>query len=121
MEKELSLTEDSRFGMCSNFLLKCRNCSFSKRFASSIKVDNRIDINIFVVYGLQLIGKGYRAGRKFISMLDMSFLSKATYRRLELAILQAASKAAQKSMGDAAEQLRKTKRDVVNYGVSMKN
>ncbi|GBN41745.1 hypothetical protein AVEN_192277-1 [Araneus ventricosus] len=52
-------------------------------------------------------------------MLDMPFLSKETYRRVELTILQAASKAAQKSMDNAAEQIRKTKRDVVNSGVSV--
>ncbi|GBO08001.1 hypothetical protein AVEN_257530-1 [Araneus ventricosus] len=86
---------------------------FSKGFASSRKVDNRNDINIFVVYGLRLIGEGYRAGRKLISMLDVPFLSNSTYERLPLTILQAASKAAQTRMGDAAEQIRKTKRDVV--------
>lgn len=107
--EKLSLIEDSQFGLCSNFLLKCNKCSFTKGFASSKKVNNENEINILVVYALRLIGKGYTAGKKLFSMLDMPFISRATFRRQELKILQAASKAAEESMDNAAKEVKQLK------------
>jgi hypothetical protein len=56
------------------------------------------------------------------SMLDMPFLSKVTFRRLELKILEASSEAAKDSMDNAAKDIIKmkcSKKVVVKCGVSI--
>lgn len=119
---KLSLTEDSRFGMCSNFLIKCNNCSFSKGFASSKKMNKSNSLNTLAVFALRLIGKGYTAGKKLFSVLDMPFLSKGTFRQQELKIHQAAYKAVEESMCNAAKEIKDlkcTRKAVVNCGVSV--
>ncbi|GFX26565.1 uncharacterized protein TNCV_4535771 [Trichonephila clavipes] len=56
---ELSLTEDSRYGICSNFSLKCRNCDFFKGFTSSEKINNIFKLNTLIAFALRVIGKWY--------------------------------------------------------------
>lgn len=121
-QNKLSLIEDSRFGLCSNFELKCRNCPFSKGFTSSKKVNKSSAINTLAVYALRIIGKGYAGGQKLFSMLDIPFLSKGTFREHELKIHQAAHKAVDESMNNAAKEvkiLKPTEKAIVNCGVSV--
>lgn len=121
---DLVLSEDSRFGLCSNFAVKCQKCPFVKGFASSEKVKNANKVNTFVVYALRTIGKGFSGGRRFFSMLDLPFFSKATFRRQELKVLHAVSEAAQESMNNAAKEVKhitrtQKRKRAVDCGVSM--
>ncbi|GFS93497.1 uncharacterized protein TNCV_1982061 [Trichonephila clavipes] len=91
LHDELSLTEDSRYGICSNLSLKCRNCDFLKGFTSSEKINNKFKLNSVIDFALRVIGKGNTAGNKLFGMLDLPFLSKTAFRNQELKIQQAAS------------------------------
>ncbi|GFV97586.1 uncharacterized protein TNCV_2040941 [Trichonephila clavipes] len=70
LHDELSLTEDSRYGIRSNFSLKCRNCDFLKGFTSSEKINNKFKLNTLIAFALKVIGKGYTAENKLFGMLD---------------------------------------------------
>ncbi|GBN21308.1 hypothetical protein AVEN_240882-1 [Araneus ventricosus] len=114
--------EDSRFGSSSNFCIKCKNCNFMKGFSSTVKVNNRNQLNTLVVYTLRLIGKGYNGGRKLFCRLDLPLLSKNTFRRQEMKVKQAASEAAIESMKASANNimlLKGVQKDTTRYGVSM--
>lgn len=120
----LVLSEDSRFGLCSNFALKCQKCSFVKGFSSSEKVNTTNKVNTLVVYALRTIGKGFTAGRKLFTLLDLPFFSKATFRRHELKVLHASAEAAQESMNNAAKEVKNITRiqkrqRTLDCGVSM--
>ncbi|GFU96328.1 uncharacterized protein TNCV_89051 [Trichonephila clavipes] len=106
LHDELSLTEDSRYGICSNFSLKCRNCDFLKGFTSSAKI-NKFKLNTLIAFALRVIGKGYTAGNKLFGMLDLPFLSKTAFRNQELKIQQAASIVSIESMKNAANEVKK--------------
>ncbi|GFS65543.1 uncharacterized protein TNCV_2469261 [Trichonephila clavipes] len=96
--QELYLIEDSRLGLQSNLCLKCKNCSFTKGFTSTSKVNNLNIINLLFVFGMRIIGKGFSAGKKLFSMLNIPYPSKCTYRQHEIKLLHAASQAANNSM-----------------------
>ncbi|GFT03883.1 uncharacterized protein TNCV_1730671 [Trichonephila clavipes] len=102
--QELYLIEDSRLGLQSNLCLKCKNCSFTKGFTSTSKGNNLNIINLFV-FGMRIIGKGFSAGKKLFSMLNIPYPSKCTYRQHELKLLHAASQAANNSMLESAKSI----------------
>ncbi|GFV16447.1 uncharacterized protein TNCV_1525931 [Trichonephila clavipes] len=110
LHDELSLTEDSRYGICSNFSLKCRNCDFLKGFTSSEKINNKFKLNTLIAFALRVIGKGYTAGNKLFGMLDLPFLSKTAFRNQELKIQQAASIVSIESMKNASTEVKKFKK-----------
>ncbi|GFW44776.1 retrovirus-related Pol polyprotein from transposon 17.6 [Trichonephila clavipes] len=109
LHDELSLTEDSRYGICLNFSLKCRNCDFLKGFTSSEKINNKFKLNTVISFALRVFGKGYTAGNKQFVMLDLPFLSKTAFRNQELKIQQAASIVSIESMRNAATEVKKLK------------
>ncbi|GFS48743.1 uncharacterized protein TNCV_788441 [Trichonephila clavipes] len=103
--QELYLIEDSRLGLQSNLCLKCKNCSFTKGFTSTSKVNNLNIINLLFVFGMRIIGKGFSAGKKLFSMLNIPYPSKCTYRQHEIKLLHAASQAANNSMLESAKSI----------------
>ncbi|GFX43294.1 uncharacterized protein TNCV_2390021 [Trichonephila clavipes] len=109
LHDELSLTEDSRYGICSNFSIKCRNYDFLKGFTSSEKIYSKSKLNTLIVFALRVIGKGYTAGNKLFGMLDLPFLSKKAFRNQELKIQQAASIVSTESMKNAATEVKELK------------
>ncbi|GBM73975.1 hypothetical protein AVEN_155327-1 [Araneus ventricosus] len=118
----LYLVEDSTFGLCSNFCLRCKNCSFTKGFASSKKQDTSNEINTRLVCALRLIGKGFSAGKKFCAALNFpSFLSKKAFRMQELKLIRAASTVAENSMNKAAAVIKENKKNdaIIKCGVSV--
>ncbi|GFW49147.1 uncharacterized protein TNCV_3924541 [Trichonephila clavipes] len=123
LHDELSLTEDSRYVMCSNFSLKCRNCDFLKGFTSSEKINNKFKLNTLIAFALRITGKGYTAGNKLFGMLDLPFLSKTAFRNQELKIQQAASIVSIESKKNAATEVKKLKNSPLESisccGVSM--
>ncbi|GFS79181.1 uncharacterized protein TNCV_4408751 [Trichonephila clavipes] len=54
---------------------------------------------------MRIIGKGFSAGRKLFSMLNISYPSKCTYRQHEIKLLHAASQAANNSMLESAKSI----------------
>ncbi|GBN16719.1 hypothetical protein AVEN_49361-1 [Araneus ventricosus] len=118
----LMLNEDSRFGLSSNVCIKCKNCNFMKGFSSTVKVNNRNQLNTLVVYAIRIIGKGYNGGRKLFCLLDLPFLSKNTFRRQEMKLKQAASEAATESMKTSANNimlLKGAQKDTTSCSASM--
>ncbi|GFY25182.1 uncharacterized protein TNCV_2483031 [Trichonephila clavipes] len=103
--QELYLIEDSRLCLQSNLCLKCKNCSFTKGFTSTSKVNNLNIINLLFVFGMRIIGKGFSAGKKLFSMLNIPYPSKCTYRQHEIKLLHAASQAANNSMLESAKSI----------------
>ncbi|GFV72883.1 uncharacterized protein TNCV_1619581 [Trichonephila clavipes] len=77
--QELYLIEDSRFGLQSNLCLK--------------------------FFGMRVIGKGFSAGKKLFSMLNIPYPSKCTYRQHEIKLLHAASQAANNSILESAKSI----------------
>ncbi|GBM46124.1 hypothetical protein AVEN_135737-1 [Araneus ventricosus] len=111
----LYLFEDSVFGLCFNLTLKCNssNCDFVKAFSTSKKFNKLNEINLRIVYGLRLIGRGFSAAVK---------LSKMAYRSLEERILLAATEVAKKTMATAAQEvksLKNSKENVTRCGESV--
>lgn len=99
----LYLVEDSMLGLCSNFSLQCKNCSFTKGFASSKKPNTCNEINTRMVYALRVIGKGFSAGTKLCAFLNLpAFLSKRAFRMQGIKILRAATTVAENCMRKAA-------------------
>ncbi|GBM28855.1 hypothetical protein AVEN_43574-1 [Araneus ventricosus] len=120
----LFLFEDSVFGLCSNLTLKCNssNCDFVKAFSTSKKYNKLSEINIRIVYGLRLIGRGFSAAVKLCSTLNLPNLSKMAYRSLEKRILLAVTEVAKKTMGNAAQEvktLKNSQENVTRCGVSV--
>ncbi|GFX53367.1 uncharacterized protein TNCV_2946071 [Trichonephila clavipes] len=63
--EKVELFEDSRYGLCSHFTLKCKCYDFLFFvFASSKKVLNAPVINSRLVYGMRQIGKGFAGAFK---------------------------------------------------------
>ncbi|GBN21774.1 hypothetical protein AVEN_108317-1 [Araneus ventricosus] len=122
ISNNLMLNEDSRFGLSSNFCIKCKNCSLIKGFSSTVKVNNRNQLDTLVVYALRLIGKGYNGGRIIFCFLDLPFLSKNTFRRQEMKLKKAASEAATESTKTSANNimlLKGAQKDATSCGMSM--
>ncbi|GBM72352.1 hypothetical protein AVEN_178031-1 [Araneus ventricosus] len=92
----LYLVEDSIFGLCSNFCLYCKNCPFSKGFASSKKQQRNSEINTRFVFALRIIGEGFTAAKKLCATLNLpAFLSKVSFRIQELKLLHASESVAE--------------------------
>ncbi|GFU98664.1 uncharacterized protein TNCV_272311 [Trichonephila clavipes] len=51
-EEGILLSEDSTYGLCSNFVIKCKHCDFYSGFSSSKKTLNCPEVNTRFVYGL---------------------------------------------------------------------
>ncbi|GBO18390.1 hypothetical protein AVEN_132458-1 [Araneus ventricosus] len=118
----LMLNEDSGFGLSSNFCIKCKNCSFMKGLSLTVKVNNKNQLNILVVYALRLIGKGYNVGRKLFCLFVLPFLSKNIFRRQEMKLKQAAYETATENMRTSANNIMLLKggqKDTTSCGVSM--
>ncbi|GFX73959.1 uncharacterized protein TNCV_2093911 [Trichonephila clavipes] len=54
---------------------------------------------------MRIIGKGFSAGKKLFSMLNIPYPSKCTYRQHEIKLLHAASQAANNSMLESAKSI----------------
>nr|XP_042913826.1 uncharacterized protein LOC122273921 [Parasteatoda tepidariorum] len=63
--------EDSRYGLCSNLVLKCHECKFTEGFSTSPKINNASEINMRFVYGMRQIGKGYSGAKLFCATLNL--------------------------------------------------
>ncbi|GBM75320.1 hypothetical protein AVEN_126693-1 [Araneus ventricosus] len=113
----LKLTEDSRFGLCSDFTLTCK-CGYMNGFTSTAKIGRKSTLNPLLVLGLRLIGKGFTAGKKLLCIVNLPFMSKSTFRRYEDQLLKAVRCAADKNMKEAAAEVR-TKTKTSSCGVSV--
>ncbi|GBN04858.1 hypothetical protein AVEN_124474-1 [Araneus ventricosus] len=71
----LYLVEDSTFGLCSNFCLRCKNCSFTKGFASSKKQDTSNEINTRLVCALPTYWKGFFGRQEVLCCSEFSIFS----------------------------------------------
>ncbi|GBM39906.1 hypothetical protein AVEN_250226-1 [Araneus ventricosus] len=103
----LYFVQDSTFGLCPNFCFYCKNCPFSKGFASSKKQQRDSAINTIFVCALRIIGKGFTAAKKLCATLNLpAFLSKVSYRIQELKLLYASVSVVQNSMKHADGEIR---------------
>ena len=93
-EKELVLVEDSKFGLASDWCVKCKSCEFFKAFSSSEKYKQTYNISSLFVLGLRLIGKGISAGKKNCATLIMPILSPPAFCAQEKKIQSGASSVA---------------------------
>ncbi len=106
----LFLEEDSRYGLCSHFTLKCKNCEFIKGFASSLKIASNPEINTRLVYGLRQLGKGHVGASKLCATLNLPPPPcKTAYAKQEKKLLCAVSEVCKESMSRAAEQMKNLK------------
>lgn len=115
---KLVLEEDSRYGLCSHFVLKCENCEFVKGFASSKKTVNEAEINKRLVYGMRQVGKGFSAAYKLCSTLNLPQLSHTSYKNHQKKLLKVVADVAENSMSKAAEEVI-AKREGDECGVSV--
>lgn len=111
---ELFLSEETVYGLCSHFTLKCNVCDFCEGFASSKKLLNASEINNRFVYGMRQIGKGFSAAYKLCATLNLPPLSKTAYVSNENKLLKVVKDVAEKSMKKAANDVIEKKNNVLN-------
>ncbi|GFS62751.1 uncharacterized protein TNCV_3201931 [Trichonephila clavipes] len=87
----LKLAEDSKEGLCSNLCVAC-SCGFMTGFTSTPKENKKFSLNTLLVFGLRLIGRGFTAGKKLLSTLNLPCISRNTFRAHELKLLEAVMK-----------------------------
>ncbi|GBM58555.1 hypothetical protein AVEN_255335-1 [Araneus ventricosus] len=85
----------------------CKNCPFSKGFASLKKQQRNSEINTRFVFALRIIGKGFTAAKKLCATLHLpAFLSKVSFRIQELKLPHASVSVVENSMKHAAGEIR---------------
>ncbi|GBM31771.1 hypothetical protein AVEN_56881-1 [Araneus ventricosus] len=105
----LKLTEDSKYGLCSNFALIC-DCGFVTGFTSTPKTKKANTINLLLVFGLRLIGRGFNAGKKLLMTLNLPFVTKSTFRSHELKLYEAVKFASEENMKMSSKVVKNLKR-----------
>lgn len=120
---------DKKLGLSSLLKLKCDTCDFSHQFYTSPEVSSSLDkkhrgkksmeVNIRAVYGFRCIGVGYSLISKLCGFLNMPQpMAKESYDHLANRIKLASKTIAEKSMSDAAAELRKGNK-TADVGVSV--
>ncbi|GFV36281.1 uncharacterized protein TNCV_2233281 [Trichonephila clavipes] len=104
-EEGFLLCEDSTYGLCSNFVIRCKHCDFYSGFSSSKKTLNCPEVNTRFVYGMRQIGKCFSAGFKLCRTLNLPRLSKTAYTNHENSIMSVISEVSELSMQKAASEL----------------
>ncbi|GFS61919.1 uncharacterized protein TNCV_2592261 [Trichonephila clavipes] len=97
-EKGILLSEDSTYGLCSNFVIRCKHYDFYSGFSSSKKTLNCPEVNTRFVYGMRQIGKGFSAGFKLCGTLNLPRLSKTAYTNHENKLMSVISEVSELSM-----------------------
>ncbi|GFY06236.1 uncharacterized protein TNCV_2680301 [Trichonephila clavipes] len=119
--EKVELFEDSRYGLCSHFALKCKCCDFFFAFASSKKIVNAPVINTWLVYGMRQIGKSFAGAFKLCSTLNLPRLTKTAYKNQEAKLLKVVQEVAEESMIKAATEIVEKKQnlssDIVKCGI----
>ncbi|GFX21222.1 uncharacterized protein TNCV_2251701 [Trichonephila clavipes] len=121
-EEGILLSEDSTYGLCSNFVIRCKHCDFYSGFSSSKKTLNYFEVNTRFVYGMRQIGKGFSAGFKLCSTLNLPRLSKTAFTNHENKLISVISEVSELSMQKAASELlvlHPTKNKIVECGISV--
>ncbi|GFV09509.1 uncharacterized protein TNCV_3159061 [Trichonephila clavipes] len=103
--EKVELFEDSRYGLCSHFTLKCKCCGFFFAFASSKKVVSAPVINTRLVYDMRQIGKGFAGAFKLCSTLNLPRLTKTAYKNQDAKLLKVVQEVAEESMIKAATEI----------------
>ncbi|GFS97553.1 uncharacterized protein NPIL_65851 [Nephila pilipes] len=118
----LLLHEDSRYGLCSSFAIKCKHCDFCTGFSSSKKTLNYPEINARFVYAMRQIGKGFSAAYKLCATLNLPRLSKTAYTNHENKLMSVISEVSELSMQKAAKEvlnIHPSKNKLAECGVSV--
>ncbi|GFT20299.1 uncharacterized protein TNCV_1009061 [Trichonephila clavipes] len=121
-EEGILLSEDSTYGLCSNFVIRCKHCDFYSGFSSSKKTLNCPEVNTRFVYGMRQIEKGFSAGFKLCATLNLPRLSKTAYTNHENKLMSVISEVSELSMQKAASKLlvlHPTKNKIVECGISV--
>ncbi|GFT89656.1 uncharacterized protein TNCV_3137471 [Trichonephila clavipes] len=121
-EEGILLSEDSTYGLCSYFVIRCKHCDFYSGFSSSKKTLNCPEVNTKFVYGMRQIGKGFSAGFKLCGTLNLPRLSKTAYTNHENKLMSVISEVSELSMQKAASELlvlHPTKNKFVECGISV--
>ncbi|GIY87918.1 uncharacterized protein CDAR_178071 [Caerostris darwini] len=105
---DIFLFKDSKYGLCSDFTLKCSKCDFLKGFSSTQKTLNVPEVNARFVYGMRQIGKGFSSAYKFCATLNLPALSKSGYKKHENRLLKVVTDVAEDSMCNAAKEVAET-------------
>ncbi|GFX87088.1 CCHC-type domain-containing protein [Trichonephila clavipes] len=87
-EEGILLSEDSTYGLCSNFVIRC--CP---------------EVNTRFVYGMRQLGKDFSAGFKLCGTLNLPRLSKTAYTNHENKLMSVISEVSELSMQKAASEL----------------
>ncbi|GFV98578.1 uncharacterized protein TNCV_1397971 [Trichonephila clavipes] len=119
--EKVELFEDSRYGLCSHFTLKCKCCDFFFCICFIKKVVNAPVINTRLVYGMRQIGKGFAGAFKLCSTLNLPRLTKTAYKNQEAKLLKTVQEVAEESMIKAATEIVEKKQnlssDIVKCGI----
>lgn len=106
------MNEESKYGLCSHFILKCSHCDFSKGFVSSKKSEPAPDINIRLVYAMRQLGKGNSGASKLCATSNLPPRSrKSAFALQENKLSLAVSEVAHESMINAAEEVKTDETD----------
>ncbi|GFW30798.1 uncharacterized protein TNCV_4089181 [Trichonephila clavipes] len=121
-QEGLQLSEDSRYGLCSSFVIRCKHCDFYSKFFTSKKILNCPEVNTRFVYGMRQIGKSFSAEFKLCGTLNLPRVSKTAYTNHENKLMSVISEVSELSMQKAASELlvlHLSKNKIVQRGVSI--
>ncbi|KAF2901518.1 hypothetical protein ILUMI_04670 [Ignelater luminosus] len=79
---DMSVISESRHGLQSTFLLKCKNCGIIKRISNeNVHHEDRLDINLSITLAVVSTGVGYSQIEKIAASIDMPMMSDTTYQK----------------------------------------
>ncbi|GFS82298.1 uncharacterized protein TNCV_3340281 [Trichonephila clavipes] len=113
--EKVELFEDSRYGLCTHFTLKCKCCYFFFCICFIKKVANAPVINTRLVYGMRQIGKGFAGAFKLCSTLNLPRLTKTSYKNQEAKLLKVVQEVAEESMIKSATEIVDKKENLSSY------
>ncbi|GFW79943.1 uncharacterized protein TNCV_3899441 [Trichonephila clavipes] len=105
----LKLAEDFKEGLCSNLCVNC-SCGYMTGFTSTPKENKKFSINILLVFGLRLIGRGFTSGKKLLCTLNLPCNSKNTFRAHELKLLETVQLCSEENMKAASKEVQNFKK-----------
>ncbi|GFX46470.1 CCHC-type domain-containing protein [Trichonephila clavipes] len=118
-EEGILLSEDSTYGLCSNFVIRCKHCDFYSGFSSSKKTLNCPEVNTRFVYGMRQIGKGFSARFKLCGTLNLPGSVNTNHENKLMSVISEVSEISMQKAASELLVLHPTKNKTVECGISV--
>lgn len=102
--KDMALLAETRQGLKSSYIFKCKMCNLSRTIWSEITESSEMDINTSAVSGTIATGGGHSQLEGIMSAMNIPPMSDKTFRRYESEISKGWMETADEEMRKAAEE-----------------